>query len=263
MDRLAPSLLQLFQHLSAASGEVVPAPAWQRHFAAHGLAGTFVLLEPMRARYRVLDAGRSRRRFLPGATFDIANALVGLERGSIADENARFAWDGRPKPFPAWERDQTLASAMAGDVAWTFQEVARRTGRPAMGEWLERLEYGNADMAGGIERFWLQGALRISAMEQVRFLHRLSEGRLPMTQRAQRLVRQALVVDRTRARTLYAKAAQAAGGGRDAASWWVGWIERRGRPEAHFAMNLAATPRGGAQACARIGRAVLREAGVL
>jgi beta-lactamase class D len=138
-----------------------------------------------------------------------------------------------------WERDHDLGSGMAYSVVWMFQEIARRTGRERMREWLDRLEYGNRDIAGGIDLFWLQGGLRISAMEQVAFLHRLAEGRLPMTQRSQRLVRAALVVERSRGHALYAKTGSA--GGRDAVQWWVGWVERQGKPVAYFAMNLTPT----------------------
>jgi beta-lactamase class D len=237
-------------------------PRWQRHFDAKGAAGTFVLFEPMLDRYRVLDPSRAERRYLPASTFKIANALVGLEVGSIADENEAFHWDGKPKPLAAWERDHTLDSGMRESVVWMFQEVARRTGKARMREWLERLEYGNRDISGGIDHFWLQGGLRISAMEQVTFLHRLAEGRLPMTQRAQRLVRHALVVEKSRARTLYAKAG-ASPGGREAVTWWVGWIERQGRPQAYFAMNLTPGPRTAFADRFGVARGILREAGVL
>jgi beta-lactamase class D len=262
MDRLATPLLLLFASLSANAAEVVDVPQWQRHFGAKGItAGTFVLYEPGADRYRVLDEARARKRFLPASTFKVPNALIGLEVGSIADENEVFHWDGKPKPFPEWEHDQTLASGMRNSVTWMFQIVARRTGKARMREWLGKLEYGNQDMSGGIDLFWLQGGLRISAMEQVAFLHRLAEGRLPATQRAQRLVRQALMIEKTRDYTLYAKTGTATGS--NAINWWVGWIERKGRPEAYFAMNFVPTAKTVYADRIEIGRVILAEAGVL
>jgi beta-lactamase class D len=151
---------------------------------------------------------------------------------------------------------------MRDSVVWMFQEVARRTGRENMREWLERLQYGNQDMRGGIDLFWLQGALRVSAMEQVDFLRRLAEGSLPATQRAQRLVREALVVERTRRYTLYAKVGSS-GTTKNSTWWWVGWAERQGRPAAVFAMNFAPSPASRREDRVDIGRALLREAGVL
>lgn len=135
-------------------------------------------------------------------------------------------------------------SQVWNNVAWMFQRVARRVGKPAMRDWLGRLEYGNRDMAGGIDQFWLQGGLRTTAMEQVAFLHRLAEGRLAATQRSQRLVRESLRVEKARTHTLHAKAGTVARGP-NAVSWWVGWVERRDRVDAVFAANLSpgtATP---------------------
>jgi beta-lactamase class D len=262
MDRLATPLLLLFASLSASAADVVDTPQWMRHFKAKGIDdATFVLYEPAANRYRVLDEARARERFLPASTFKIPNALIGLELGSIADENEVFHWDGKPKLYKEWERDQTLASGMKYSVVWMFQEIARRTGKARMKEWLQKLDYGNQDMSGGIDLFWLQGGLRVSAMEQVAFLHRLAEGRLPATQRAQRLVRQALVIERTRDYTIYAKTGTATG--RDAINWWVGWIERKGRPEAYFAMNFRPAPKTVFGDRYEIGRAILTEAGAV
>lgn len=262
MDRLPSPLLALLARVAAHAPPVTARRDWERHFGARGVAGSFVLFEPLRDRYQVFDEARARRRFLPASTFEIANALIGLETGALTDEREVFAWDGKPKLRHAWERDQTLATGMRDSTAWMFQEIARRTGKARMREWLERLEYGNADVGGGIDLFWLQGSLRVSAFEQVAFLHRLSEGRLPATQRAQRLVREALVVERTRGHTLYAKAG-ASGYAKDAVAWWVGWIERKGRPVAYFALNDrpgAAAPCG---ARFEVARAILAAEGVL
>ncbi len=262
MKRFVPPLFSMFVAAAAHAAEWVEVPAWKRHFAARGIAGTFVLFEPCENRWRVLDPDRARRGFLPASTFEIAHALIGLETGALADEHEIFRWDGTPKPVDAWERDHTLDSGMRESVVWMFQEVARRVGKARMREWVGLLEYGNRDIAGGIDRFWVQGSLRISAVEQVEFLRRLEEGRLPVGPRARRLVREALVVERTKDHVLRARTGtvrRSEGG----VGWWVGWVERRGRPVAYFAMN--ATPVAGPSREARIAlsREILREAGVL
>jgi beta-lactamase class D len=173
-----------------------------------------------------------------------------------------FRWDGKPKPVAAWERDHTLDSGMQASAVWMFQEVARRVGKARMREWIDRLDYGNRDISGGIDLFWLQGGLRVSAREQVDFLHRLAEGRLPATQRAQRLVRNALVLEKTRAYTLYAKTGTI-DSGRNAITWWVGWVERKGRPVAYFALNLEPSSRSVFADRFVIARAILHAAGIL
>jgi beta-lactamase class D len=262
MDRLSTSLLALFASFSAAAGETVVRPEWGDAFAAQGVQGTFVLYRPALERFDVLDPERARTRYLPASTFKIANALIALEAGTLRDQHEVFRWDGKPKMRRAWERDHTLDSGMRESVVWMFQEIARRTGKARMKEGLHRLGYGNEDIGGGIDHFWLQGSLRISANEQVDFLRRLREGRLPVSARSTRLVRNALVVERTPHYTLYAKTGTT-GGTRDAVAWWVGWIEQAGLPSAYFALNYATAPRTPYAARFAIGRAILRDEGVL
>lgn len=263
MDRLATPLLLLFASLSTHAAETLARPQWMRHFDARGVRGTFVLYEPLADRYLVHDEARARRGYRPQSTFKIANAVIGLETGAIDHEREVFRWDGKPRLVPAWERDHDLASGMRESVVWMFQEVARRIGKARMREWLARLEYGNRDISGGIDLFWLQGGLRISAMEQAAFLHRLAEGRLAATQRAQRLVRQALVVEKTGDFTLYAKTGSSSRKSPEPVWWWVGWVERKGRPQAYFAMNFTPTEASRFEDRAAIGRAILREEGLL
>jgi beta-lactamase class D len=262
MDRFISPLVSLFEGISSRTPTTVPSPQWQSYFDAHRVRGTFVLFEPAKDRYRVANESRARQRFLPAATFNAVNALVGLEVGAIDDEHEVFRWDGRPKPLPAWERDHTLQTGLRDNAVWMFQQVARRVGRERMSEALERIEYGNGDIAGGVELFWLQGALRVSAFEQVDFVRRLADGELPMTQRAQRLVRQGLVMERRAGFTLYGLAGDSSSV-RTAIAWWVGWVEKKGRPVAHFALNyVPATSSRGHDRFA-IGRAILAEAGIL
>lgn len=262
MERFVSPLLVLFASLSASAADTVPRPEWRKYFDDKGVRGTFVLLEPAKDRYLVYNEARARSRFIPASTFKIPNALIGLEVGSIADENEVFHWDGKPKPRAEWERDQTLATGMRDSVVWMFQDIARRTGKERMKEWLDRLDYGNKDVGGGIDLFWLQGSLRISAMEQVDFLRRLSEGALPMTQRSQRLVRNVLVYEKKPAYTLYAKTGTS-GAAKNSVWWWVGWIERKGKPVAYFAMNFAPGAKTRYEDRFDIGRAILIEAGAL
>lgn len=263
MDRLATPLLLMFASLGAGATETIAQPAWQRHFAAHGVLGTFVLLDPARDVLLVHDEARARQGFLPASTFKIPNALIGLEVGSIADEHEVFKWDGKPKARTEWEQDQTLGSGMRESTVWMFQEVARRTGKSRMKEWLAKLDYGNRDIAGGIDLFWLQGNLRVSALQQVEFLHKLAEGRLPMTQRAQRLVREAMVVEKTREFTLYAKTGSTGWTRPGSIHWWVGWVEKKGKPVGYFAMNLTVAEGTKFGDRFEISRAILRESGTL
>ena len=83
--------------------------------------------------------------------------------------------DGVKRDFDGWNQDQTLRSSMRHSTVWVYQQFAREIGEVREKEYLTRIQYGNADLSGGVDRFWLDGALRISAMEQVDFLENCIE----------------------------------------------------------------------------------------
>ena len=92
-------------------------------------------------------------------------------------------WDGVKRDFDGWNQDQTLRSSMRHSTVWVYQ-FAREIGEVREKEYLTRIQYGNADPSGGVDRFWLDGAPRISAMEQVDFLRKLYRNELPFKGRA-------------------------------------------------------------------------------
>jgi hypothetical protein len=113
-------------------------------------------------------------------------------------------WDGKVRglkdsPVAEWNRDNSLASGMRYSTVWFYQEVARRAGERRMQQWIDKAGYGNRDIGGGIDTFWLSGALRISAEQQIDFLRRLADDRLPFSPRAQEIVRRISITDACRA----------------------------------------------------------------
>ena len=84
------------------------------------------------------------------------------------------------------------SARMKPSVLWFFQRIAPRIGAERMHGWLERLQYGNADVSGDITRYWINGTLRISPDEQVAFLRRFYAQELPVGREYQQLVQSAL-----------------------------------------------------------------------
>ena len=72
---------------------------------------------------------------------------------------------------------------------------------------------------GGLDQFWVAGDLRISAREQVIFLHRLLQGDLPVDPRSVRIVRDILLVSEKNGVALRAKT-----GLTEQAQYYVGWL---------------------------------------
>ncbi len=121
---------------------------------------------------------RCSERLPPCSTFKIWHAMAGLETGVLADENTKFAWDGVKRPIAAWNQDHTLATAIRDSVVWYFQKVAAGIGEERMRFWMNEVPYGNRDITGGLDHFWLDSSLRISSNEQVDFLAKMYRGQL-------------------------------------------------------------------------------------
>jgi beta-lactamase class D len=113
------------------------------------------------------------RRLPPASTFKIPHALIALETGARTGPDDLERWDAsKPTGNPAWDQDQTLATAIRRSVVWYFQRTAKRIGRERMTEQLARLRYGNQRIGDDITTFWLEGPLLISADEQADFMAR-------------------------------------------------------------------------------------------
>jgi beta-lactamase class D len=201
-----------------------PAPDLREYF--DGLRGGFVLVDEGSGRSFVFDSSLCSERHSPASTFKLLNALIGLETGVVHDEHTVIPWDSVERSVPAWNRDHDLASAMAVSAVPYYQEVARRIGRPRMEYWVRRTVYGNGDLSGPIDRFWLGSSLRISAVEQVEFLRRLAGDRLPYSPRSMAIVRSIVVGERTDSATVFAKTGAADEPGGTFVGWYVGWVAR-------------------------------------
>jgi beta-lactamase class D len=207
-----------------------------RLFIEAGVDGTFVLYDVEAERFIGHDRLRAQTRFVPGSTFKIANSLIGLAVGSVKDVDEVLPYGGAPQPFKQWQRDMGLREAIAISNVPIFQELARRTGLQAMADNVAQIGYGNSDIGATVDRFWLDGPLQISAIEQTRFLARLAQGALPYPESIQRAVRDIVLLENTGRYRLHGKTGwvNAPGPG---VGWWVGWVEHE-RGLYAFAINV-------------------------
>lgn len=207
-----------------------------RRFRARGVEGTFLLHSIHDDTWLVHNPARADQAFLPASTFKIPNSLIALETGVIRDENEVLKWDGRKRDVEEWNRDHSMRTAMAVSAVWFYQELARRIGEKRMREWIDRIGYGNRDISGPIDMFWLTGGLRITPRQQLELVRRLYLDELPFSERSRRIVKDILVLERTDAYVLRGKTGLAAPGG-VGVGWLVGWVERGNRAWV-FASNV-------------------------
>ena len=210
-----------------------------RHFTDENTVGTFVGYKVDDYLIISSDGNRSGEAVLPASTFKIANSIIALETGVVGDPDKDvFKWDGVVRSIEAWNRDHTLRSAIAASAVPVYQEIARRIGAERMQKYVDLLEYGNRDIGGGIDQFWLTGKLRIDPVQQVDFVDRLRRGALQVSKRSQDLVRDILPVTKVGDAVIRAKTGLlGAETGKPSLGWLVGWAEK-GSADTVFALNL-------------------------
>ncbi len=245
----------------------VRAAEWQERpeiaavFAGVNAQGTFVLYDLKADRFVGHNRERAEMRFVPASTFKIPNTLIGLSVGAIRDVDEVLPYGGKPQSVKAWERDMSLREAIQISNVPVYQELARRIGLERMRTEVARLHYGNTEIGTVVDRFWLDGPLRISAVEQVRFLARLTAKELPVSAEAQAAVRDILLVEQTSEWSLFAKTGLALSVS-PSVGWWVGWVEKSGRVYV-FALNMDMSPDSSPAVRIELGKACLKALKVL
>jgi beta-lactamase class D len=195
-----------------------------------GFRATLVVRDVAAGRTVRHDPARGATRSSPCSTFKIPSSLIGLETGLVPDASFVLPWDGVRRLREEWNRDHDLRSAMRQSVVWYYQELARRVGPERMQKWVSALHYGNADVSGGIDRFWLGSSLRLSPDEQVDFLGRLHAGGLPVSPRSIAVVKDILLHDAPAPGVVY-RGKTGSCQDPDAPEphgWWVGSVEKEG-----------------------------------
>ena len=208
-----------------------------KRFADIGTAGTFVGYKTDDYMIILSDKERSGEPRLPASTFKTPNSLIALETGVVKDPDKDvFPWDGVKRDIEAWNNDHTLRSAIAVSAVPVYQEIARRIGQERMQKYVDLFEYGNRDIGGGIDQFWLTGNLRIDPMDQIDFVDRLRRRALPISKRSQDLVCDILPVTKVGSSIIRAKSGLT-GKEQGSLGWMVGWAEKDDARTV-FALNM-------------------------
>lgn len=254
-----------FAILACASGahalDWLDSPQIGALFAGAGVKGTFVLYDVAANRLVGHDRDRANTRFVPASTFKIPNSLIGLSVGAARDVDEILPYGGKPQPIKAWEKDMGLREAIAMSNVPIYQELARRIGLDRMREGIAKMDFGNGEIGGVVDTFWLVGPLEISAVEQARFLAKLARGALPFPKSIQESVRDIVRLERGDDWTLYGKTGWKSAPG-PGIGWWVGWVQKDGDVYA-FALNIDMRQATDAGKRVELGKASLKALGIL
>lgn len=212
----------------------------KKYFDSAYVDGSFSLLDNATEEITVYNMKLDTQRILPASTFKIVNSLIGLQTGKITDENMVIKWDSIKRWNNEWNKDLTMTEAFKVSAVPYYQEVARRIGRDTMQLWIDSVHYGNMNISGPIDSFWLDNTLKISPDEQLGLVNRLYFDKLPFDKRAQQIVRDVMLQENN---TLY-KLSYKTGWGFDeknnSVGWVIGWIEEN--RHVYFFVTLVKSP---------------------
>jgi beta-lactamase class D len=212
----------------------------KKYFDAKKVDGCFTMLNNADGNITVYNMGLDTMRFLPASTFKILNSLVALQTGIATDTNMVVKWDGVTRSNPDWNKDLTLAQAFRVSSASHYQELARRIGKDTMKHWIDSVSYGNRNIDGPVDSFWLNNRLKISPDEQLGFLKKLYFDQLPFRNSVQAAVRDMMLREEN---TLY-KLSYKTGWGfneqKENIGWLAGWIEEN--RHVYFFVTLIKSP---------------------
>jgi beta-lactamase class D len=224
----APKAAAAATRTTAVAGEpaVRALPQLAREFEAARVTGAIALYDTQDGVLACSDVARCSQPHTPASTFKIPHSMIALETGVVEGPDTMLPWDKQQYWNENWNRDLTFRDAFRVSCVPCYRALARKVGEQQERDWVARLGYGNRDTSGGVDRFWLWGGLRVTALEQVAFLRRFDGNQLPISERTADIVRDIMTLDVTEKYVLRGKTGSASPPEEaEEVFWLVGWVE--------------------------------------
>lgn len=190
-----------------------------------GYLGTVLIYDLSKQSFTSGHSELVDRRFIPASTFKIFSSLVALETRAIDDNHSTIAWDGIERDRSEINRDLDMQTAFRLSAVPHFQHLVREIGTEKMQHYIDLVQYGNQNISGGLDTFWLTGDLRISPREQVNLLVRLYKNDLPFRPEVMEIVKEMMLTEETEGVAIRAKTGWAIVNEGENVGWWIGWQE--------------------------------------
>jgi beta-lactamase class D len=185
------------------------------------------------------------QRFAPQSTFKIALSLMGFDSGILKDE-LHPEWPYKKEYelyLNVWKYSHNPRTWLRDSCVWYSQVLTQELGMTRFKSYVDAFHYGNQDVSGdkgqnnGLTHAWLSSSLAISPTEQIEFLQKIVNKKLPVSSNAITMTKNILYIQELAGGwKLYGKT----GNGQQLTKeknqklplqhgWFVGWIEKDGR----------------------------------
>lgn len=144
---------------------------------------------------KVIGDERCRKQLPACSTFKVPLAVMAFDSGILKDESVTLKWDGKKDSREESNRDHNAQTWMKQSIVWFSQRLTPKLGKKKIQKYLNDFDYGNKDLAAGIQQAWLVSpsdegpALKISAYEQLEFMKKLWTSSLPASARSMQKTR--------------------------------------------------------------------------
>ena len=230
-------LLILTVYFQSGFAQKVTEMNFKPQFDKYGVTGCFVLFNQADNEYICYNSSLCDSGYIPASTFKIPNSLIALEEGIIKDTLQTIKWDGHKWPNKSWNQDQTLKTAMKYSCVWVYSKFAEQIGINTYYKYIKEFDYGNKNLTGQPNRFWLAGLLRISANQQIKFLTKFYNYNLPVSRQSIDIVKDIIVLEKTESYKLSGKTGGAMLNDKDYIMWLVGYVEKNNK-QFYYALNF-------------------------
>jgi len=213
------------------SDTVIIKQDFNKYFKSCNVVGSIVIYDNNKEQWILSDTIDAKRLTLPASTFKIMNFLIALETKTISSENEVVKWPGSTDTIkygfrPEIYHDMTVKEAFEVSAGWVFVELAKKIGKENYKRYLISCNYGNLNLSQKDDDFWNYGAFSISPINQVKFLKKLYEGKLPFTKRNIEIVKKVMITEQKADYTIHSKTGWTRENGINT-GWWVGYVETK------------------------------------
>lgn len=202
-------------------------PELQQIIDSTNVTGTILIYKASEKTFYSNDFDWAAKGQLPASTFKIPNSLIALETAVVENDSTLFKWDGEEKYLSSWEQDLIFSQAFQFSCVPCYQDIARQIGTTRMRENLDKLNYGNIVFdSTNIDLFWLQGDSKITPFQQIDFLERFYNNKLPISKRTKNILTQIMILNKNDTYTLSGKTGWSIQNNHNN-GWFVGYLERK------------------------------------
>jgi len=237
---------------------------------------TFVLLsEPKKAgasnKHNISSVNESRAntQLSPFSTFKVANSLIALDLGIIKNTKQALTYDKTAYPKQAWWPSvwklpqYNLTTAFKYSMVAIYRQLAMDIGEKNMQSYLNKMHYGNQDISSGSDSFWLNGSIKISAVEQIAFLKKVYFNEFAFNEQAVESLKSIMLTETTPSYRLFAKTGAGKAGDGIMLGWYIGFVENSSGVH-FFAFNFDSPSYGEMKARRiKVAKNHLRKAGII